>query len=272
MKRQIIRIDEEKCTGCGVCIPGCPEGALQIIDNKARLVSDLFCDGLGACLGTCPEGAIEVEEREAEPYNEAIVMKNIMAAGENTIKAHLKHLADHGELTYHAQALEILKAEGYDTESLCQEETMACGCSGTHTKVIDRQETSSKAMEGSLNSALKQWPVQLTLMNPAAGYFDNADLLISADCVPYAYGDFHRRFIQGKIVITFCPKLDADIESYIDKLAQIFVLHTIKSVTIVRMEVPCCGGTEVIIKRALEKAGKLHFVKVYVVSVDGNLI
>ena len=117
MKRQIIKIDSDRCTGCGLCIPGCPEGALQIIDGKARLVSDLFCDGLGACLGTCPEGAIEVEEREAEPYNEAIVMENIMAAGENTIKAHLKHLKDHGELTYYAQALEILKAKGYHTNN-----------------------------------------------------------------------------------------------------------------------------------------------------------
>ncbi len=271
MRRQIIKIDEAKCNGCGACIPGCPEGALQVIDGKARLVSDLFCDGLGACLGTCPEGAIEVEEREAEPYSEAIVMENIMAAGENTIKAHLHHLKSHGETKYHSQALEILKNNGFDIECLNKEETMACGCSGTHARKIDKQETPENTPAGVLNSELRQWPVQLTLLNPAAEYFENADLLISADCVPYAYGDFHRRFLKGKIVITFCPKLDKDIESYIDKLAQIFTLHSIKSVTIVRMEVPCCGGTEVIIKRALEQAGKLHFVKVYVVSVDGNV-
>ncbi len=271
MKRQIIKIDSDRCTGCGLCIPGCPEGALQIIDGKARLVSDLFCDGLGACLGTCPEGAIEVEEREAEPYNEAIVMENIMAAGENTIKAHLKHLKDHGELTYYAQALEILKAKGYHTDNLTQEEVMACGCSGTHAKKIDKP-SSANSSSGVVASELRQWPVQLSLLNPAAEYFEDADLLISADCVPYAYGDFHRKFLKGKIVITFCPKLDMDIERYIDKLSQIFTLHNINSVSIVRMEVPCCGGTETIIKRALEKAGKLHFVKVFVISVEGDII
>lgn len=271
MKRQIIKIDEAKCTGCGACIPGCPEGALQIIDNKARLVSDLFCDGLGACLGTCPEGAIVVEEREAEPYSEAIVMENIMAAGENTIKAHLKHLKDHGEMIYYGQALEILKAHGYDCDSLTQEEVMACGCSGTHARKIDKTDHQNSA-SGPVASELRQWPVQLTLINPAAQYFDDADLLISADCVPYAYGDYHRRFLKGKIVITFCPKLDMDIERYIDKLAQIFTLHNINSVTIVRMEVPCCGGTEVILKRALEKAGKLHFVKVFVISAEGDIL
>ena len=284
MKRQIIKIDETKCNGCGQCIPGCPEGALQIIDGKARLVSDLFCDGLGACLGTCPEGAIEVEEREAEPYSEAIVMENIMAAGENTIKAHLNHLKSHGETAYYTQALEILKANSYNIECLTTEDTMACGCSGTQARrisvaadvpsVVDRTSADkmSAATSERVKSELRQWPVQLTLLNPAAEYFENCELLISADCVPYAYGDFHHRFLKGKIVITFCPKLDMDIERYIDKLSQIFTLHTIKSVTIVRMEVPCCGGTEVILKRALEKAGKLHFVKVYVVSVDGSVI
>lgn len=271
MKRQIIKIDDTKCNGCGACIPGCPEGALQIIDGKARLVSDLFCDGLGACLGTCPEGAIEVEEREAEPYNEAIVMENIMAAGENTIKAHLKHLKDHGEMTYYAQALEILKTKGFDTDSLTQDEVMACGCAGTHARKIEKTEATNSP-GGTVLSELRQWPVQLTLVNPAAEYYDNADLLISADCVPYAFGDYHRKFLKGKVVVTFCPKLDMDIERYIDKLAQIFMLHDIKSVTIVRMEVPCCGGTEIILKRALEKAGKLHFVKVFVISADGDII
>jgi len=271
MKRQIIKIDDTKCTGCGACIPGCPEGALQIIDGKARLVSDLFCDGLGACLGTCPEGAIEVEEREAEPYNEAIVMENIMAAGENTIKAHLKHLKDHGEMTYNGQALEILKAKGYDTDALTREEVMACGCAGTQARKIEKTETSNN-YSGTILSELRQWPVQLTLVNPAAEYFENADLLISADCVPYAFADYHRKFLKGKIVVTFCPKLDMDIERYIEKLSQIFMLHEIKSVTIVRMEVPCCGGTEIILKRALEKAGKLHFVKVFVISAEGDII
>ncbi|HOH60728.1 MAG TPA: 4Fe-4S ferredoxin, partial [Candidatus Cloacimonadota bacterium] len=151
------------------------------------------------------------------------------------------------------------------------EDSMACGCSGTHAKKIEPAGLQND-MNGELHSELRQWPVQLTLLNPAAEYFENADLLISADCVPYAFGDFHRRFLKGKIAITFCPKLDPDLERYIDKLAQIFTLHTIKSVTIVRMEVPCCGGTEVLLQKALERAGKMHFVKVNVISVDGKII
>lgn len=271
MKRQIIKIDEEKCNGCGLCIPGCPEGAFQVIDGKARLVSDLFCDGLGACIGTCPQGAILVEEREAEPYSEALVMENIMKAGHNTIKAHLHHLKSHGEMNYYGQALDILKENGYDIDSLTQEETMECGCSGTHAQTIE-SKAGSDQNSGPLQSELGQWPVQLTLINPAAQYFDNADLLISADCVPYAFGDFHRRFLKGKIVITFCPKLDQDLERYIDKLAQIFSLHKINSVSIVRMEVPCCSGTEILLQKALERAGKMHFVKVNVISIDGKII
>ncbi|HHV36278.1 MAG TPA: 4Fe-4S binding protein [Candidatus Cloacimonetes bacterium] len=271
MIRQIIKIDEELCDGCGLCIPGCPEGALQIIDGKARLVSDLFCDGLGACIGDCPQGAISTEMREAEPYNEAIVMENIMAAGINTIKAHLKHLLDYGETGFYNEAIEILKKNGYDIDELTQEETMACGCSGTHAKKIEPAGNCAP-VEGVVRSELGQWPVQLALINPAASYFDDADLLISADCVPYAYGDFHRRFLKDKIVLTFCPKLDMDVERYIDKLAQIFKLHNIKSVTALRMEVPCCGGVEFILQKALERAGKMHFVKIYVIDPQGNII
>lgn len=270
MTRQIIKIDPDACTGCGDCITGCPEGAIQLIDGKARLVSDLFCDGLGACIGTCPAGAISIEEREAEPYSEELVLANIIPHGANTIKAHLKHLKDHGETAYHTQALEILKAQGYDIEALTCEETLACGCSGTHARKLE--PAAEKKSAGDASSKLRQWPVQLQLLNPAAEYFENADLLISADCVPYAFGDFHNRFLAGKIVITFCPKLDQQTERYIDKLAQIFTLHKIKSVTVVRMEVPCCGGTELILQKALEKAGKLHFVKVSVISVEGKII
>ncbi len=270
MKRQIINIDAATCTGCGDCITGCPEGAIQLIDGKARLVSDLFCDGLGACIGTCPVGAIHIEEREAEPYSEALTLENIIPHGANTIKAHLTHLKSHGETTYYNQAVEILKNKGMDIDSLTKEETMACGCSGTHARKLEPCETPKPT--GESYSQLRQWPVQLHLLNPAADYFEDADLLISADCVPYAFGDFHNRFLKGKTVITFCPKLDMDIERYIDKLAQIFTLHTIKSVTIVRMEVPCCGGTEVILQKALEKAGKMHFVKVNIISVDGKII
>lgn len=271
MKRQIITIDDEKCNGCGACITGCHEGALQLIDGKARLISDLFCDGLGACIGTCPVGAIEIEEREAEPYDEIKVMEKMINQGANTIKAHLKHMKDHGEIGYYNQALDFLKTQGYDMELIKESEAPACGCAGGNPKQIERSDTGNSDT-GTIHTELRQWPVQLHLINPAASYFDNADLLISADCVPYAFGDYHRRFLKGKIVITFCPKLDKDLDRYIDKLSEIFKNHNIKSLSIVRMEVPCCGGTEIIVQKALEKAGKMHFVKINVVSLDGNIV
>lgn len=274
MKRQIITIDETKCNGCGNCITGCPEGALQIIDNKARLVSDLFCDGLGACIGTCPERAITIEEREAEPYDERIVMENIVKQGANTIKAHLKHLDEHGENLFLSQAIAFLQEKGIEVpEFSCKEGDVACGCAGGAVKAFEKKPQPSVNNEsGKIESELRQWPVQLHLINPNADYFDNADLLISADCVPYAFGDYHRKFLQGKIVITLCPKLDKDIERYIDKLATIFSQHSIKSLSIVRMEVPCCGGTEMIVQKALEKAGKVHMVKLSVISLQGEIL
>jgi len=271
MKRQIIRIDEDKCNGCGNCITGCHEGALQLIDGKARLISDLFCDGLGACIGTCPQGAIKIEEREAEPYDERIVMENIIKQGDNTIKAHLKHMKDHGEIGYYNQALVFLKERNYDMEKTTKPDESPCGCAGGNPQTIEKKST-SQSNAGAIETELRQWPVQLHLINPAASYFENADLLISADCVPYAFGDYHRRFLKDKIVITFCPKLDKDIDRYIDKLAEIFKIHTIKSLSIVRMEVPCCGGTEIIVQKALEKAGRMHFVKLNIISIDGNII
>jgi len=272
MKRQIIEIDEEKCTGCGECIPNCPEGALQIIDGKARLVSDLFCDGLGACIGNCPEGAISTVEREAEPYNEAKVMENIIKAGSNTIKAHLKHLKDHDQTEYYSQAVEILKNKNIPVPDIKNEaECIHAGCPGMAARSIERRK-SSDAVPGPLNSELRQWPVQLHLMNPHAPYLKNADLLISADCAPFAFADFHRRFLTGKIVINFCPKLDQGIDRYVEKLAEIFSSADINSVTIIRMEVPCCGGIENIIRHALHKAGKSISLKTFVISIQGELI
>jgi len=270
MKRQIIKIDEDKCNGCGQCITGCHEGALQLIDGKARLISDLFCDGLGACIGTCPVEAITIEEREAEPYNERIVIENIARQGVNTVKAHLHHLKSHGEMNFYNQALDYLKEAGYDMCQFKEDEAPGCGCGGGNPKTISKAPAHSEA--GNLSTELRQWPVQLHLINPMAAYFDNAELLISADCVPYAYADFHRRFLKNKIVITLCPKLDRDIDRYVEKLAAIFSNHTIKSVNIVRMEVPCCGGTEMIVQKALEQAGKMHFVKINIVSIDGDII
>lgn len=272
MKRQIIEIDEELCTGCGDCVPNCPEGALQIIDGKARLISDLFCDGLGACIGECPEGAISTIEREAEPYDEKRVMENIIQAGPNTIKAHLQHLLDHDQDKFYALALEVLEEKGipvpeHKAEAACSTHS----CPGVNAQAFAPAETPASD-EKPGQSQLRQWPVQLHLLNSIAPYFENADLLISADCAPYAYADFHQRFLQGKIVITLCPKLDHGIDEYVEKLARIFSTHDIKSITVVRMEVPCCGGIEMIVQKALEKSGKSTKVEVQVVSIKGDLL
>lgn len=273
MKRQIIKIDETKCNGCGLCLPGCPEGALQVIDGKARLISDLFCDGLGACIGTCPVGAITIEERQAEPYAEAKVMENIIQAGPNTIKAHLLHLRDHGEKDYFEQAVAILLKKQLPVPKLDEETCTSGNCPGIAAREIKPEAVHPGNQEISPPvSELRQWPVQLHLINPNAAYLDNADLLIAADCVPFAYADFHRRFVKGKVVINFCPKLDQGLDRYIDKLAQIFQNKNISSISLVRMEVPCCGGIEIIIRKAMEQAGVMNFVKMNVISINGEII
>lgn len=273
MKRQIIKIDAEKCDGCGECVPDCPEGAIQMIDGKARLISDMFCDGLGACIGNCPTGAITTEEREAEPYDEAKVMENIIPAGANTIKAHLKHLNDHGLDKYVNQAVQILISKGIDIPDF-REAPSACasgGCPGSAAQSIDRDSSGGAGSYGTLQSELKHWPVQLHLINPNDPSFDNADLLVCADCVPFAFANFHEKFVKGKRLVMLCPKLDQGIERYISKLAAIFKEKNIKSVTVVRMEVPCCGGIEVIVQKALEIAGVSKMVRLTVVGIDGKM-
>lgn len=268
MKRKIIQIDETKCNGCGKCMPNCPEGALQLIDGKARLVSDLFCDGLGACIGECPLGAISVVEREAEPYDERKVMENIIRQGPATIKAHLKHLKDHGEGKLLETAIAFLNEKGIPAPALESQGRLPCGCPGTMAKRIARTE---QAKPEHSPSALRQWPVQLKLLNPAAEYFEGADLLISADCVAHAFGGFHREFLDGRILIVFCPKLDHATDEYVEKLAEIFRFHEIRSITVARMEVPCCGGTTAIVEEALKAAGKTMEINVKIVGLDGRI-
>ena len=306
MKRKIISIDEEKCTGCGQCIPDCPEGALQIIEGKARLVSDLFCDGLGACIGTCPEGAISVVEREAVPYDEKTVMATITKQGAPVIKAHLGHLAGHGQTDLYDQAIEYLietgipipdhtaperrkpaahpctgqPAAGRMGEGTCSPGLHPvhpfAGCPGSAARSISRDRDKTglprQPSAGQAASELRQWPVQLALLNPAAPYFENADLLVSADCVPFAHAGFHTEFLQGKILIIFCPKLDADIDGYIEKLAQIFTLHVIKSITVARMEVPCCGGVRYVMDKALAKARKKIPITEKTILIRGGIL
>jgi len=276
MKRSIITIDEEKCNGCGLCVPDCPEGALQVIDGKVRLVSDLFCDGLGACLKTCPEGALTVEEREAEPYSERKVMENVVKHGANVIKAHLHHLKEHGEMKYLREAVEYLQEKGIPVPH--QEEAapvaQPCGCPGSAAMDMRNRgdEKIATVPSVSVESELRQWPVQLKLLNPAAPYFDGADLLLAADCVPFAYGNFHRDLLFNRIVIIFCPKLDPYIEEYIDKVAAILSMHEIRSITVARMEVPCCGGVNMVLERAMAKAGKNIPVRETVIGIKGDIL
>jgi NAD-dependent dihydropyrimidine dehydrogenase PreA subunit len=271
MKRDIIRINEEKCTGCGDCMVGCPEGALQVIDGKARLINDLFCDGLGACIGTCPEGAIKIESREAKPYDEYEVIENIIKSGPNVIKAHLQHLHDHGQKDIIDQAIEVLEKKDIEVPDYKEDKPLPCGCPSSMAQNITRKE--SKFEEPTILSAeLKNWPVQLQLLSPNAPYLKNADLLIAADCVPFAYPNFHQRFLKDKVLIILCPKLDKTIDQYVDKLAEIFKTQNIKSISIVHMEVPCCSGIEIIVKRALEKSKQNIIIKDYTISINGEII
>lgn len=272
MKRKIIKINEELCNGCGVCIPDCPEGALQVIDGKARLISDLFCDGLGACIKACPQGAMITEEREAEPYDEIKVMDNVVKGGKNVIKAHLKHLKEHGENKFFTQAVEYLIHNGYDVPEI-EEKPLPCGCPGTMQKDLSKEKTQQKTVKAiNMQSELGNWPIQLKLMNPNAPYLKNADLVIAADCTAFAYPNFHQKFLKDKVLMMLCPKLDNDLDSYVEKLANIFESHEINSITIIHMEVPCCGGVEAIVKEALQKARKNIIIKDYTVSLNGDLI
>jgi ferredoxin len=272
MKRDIIKIDEEKCTGCGTCITGCPEGALQLIDGKARLVSDLFCDGLGACIGDCPEGAIEVERRETEPYDEYKVMENVIKCGPNVIKAHLKHLNDHGQKDFLNQAIDFLNEKNIEVPNYEEEVSVPCVCPGSMPQDLGENKIESSTEPQILSAELRNWPVQLQLLNPNAPYLKNVDLLIAADCAPFAYANFHQRFLKDKVLIILCPKLDKTIDQYVDKLAEIFEKQDIKSISIVHMEVPCCSGIEIIVKRALEKAQKNIIIKDYTISISGEII
>jgi NAD-dependent dihydropyrimidine dehydrogenase PreA subunit len=274
VKRDIIKIDEDRCTGCGLCIPNCPEGALQVIAGKARLVSDLACDGLGACIGHCPEDAITVEKREAEPYDESKVMESIVKAGPAVIRAHLDHLQAHGQDQYLAEARAFLKTMGIAEPAPA---ATAGGCPGSRMMDFGREtkgagEAGAAAGAAAPQSELRQWPVQLHLLNPHAPYFKGADLLVAADCVPFTYAGFHDRFLRGKALVIFCPKLDDSDDLYIEKLTEIVKHNDIKSITVLHMEVPCCFGTTRVIEEALKRSGKNVVVKDYTISIRGDII
>ena len=232
MLRRIIKIDEEKCNGCGACANACHEGAIEMVEGKARLTREDYCDGLGDCLPACPTGAITFEEREAPAYDEEAV-----------------RMAKHNK----------------------QGETLPCGCPGTASKTICRtQEQPAVSVSAPAASRLAQWPCQLKLVPVNAPYFDGAHLLIAADCCAFAYGNFHEDFIRGRITLIGCPKLDG--VDYAEKLTAILANNDIRSVKVVRMEVPCCGGLENAVKRALAASGKLIPWQVVTVSTDGRIL
>jgi NAD-dependent dihydropyrimidine dehydrogenase PreA subunit len=281
VKRKIIKIDEELCTGCGECIPNCPEGAIQLIDGKARMISDIFCDGLGACMGHCPVDAITIEEREAEKYDEKKVMVNVVKQGENVIKAHLKHLRDHNQHEYLDQAVEYLKENKIniplDKESPIHEEVepLACGCPGSAVQVLSGEQDihgcEIKTAEYKVPSQLNHWPVQLMLVPPTASYLKNANLLITADCVPVANPNFHNELLKGKIVLMGCPKFDK-MDYFLKKLVDIFKTNNPKSITIAMMEVPCCFGLNKLVLDAVNESGMEIPVETIVINVKGEKI
>ncbi len=311
MEREIIEIDEELCIGCGNCVPNCHQGALQIIDGKARLISDLMCEGLGACVGHCPTGAMTISRREAEPYDEAQVMEKIISQGPNVIRAHLDHLVQHSQHTYLAQAKKILSERGITVEptkpsnelhqqtapennhadqnkphqhnhhnhhnhhgggcpgSMARSFAPAAGGStGPFTPGID----SPSAQPSAQPSALRQWPVQLHLLNPAAQYFQRADVLLAADCSAYAAGNFHRDFLAGKTLAIACPKLDRNLESYIVKITAMIDESKINTLTVLIMEVPCCGGLLQIARTAVEQASRKIPLKLLVMGLEGEIL
>ncbi|MDD6194156.1 MAG: 4Fe-4S binding protein [Lachnospiraceae bacterium] len=233
MIRKIIKIDEEKCNGCGACASACHEGAIDMVDGKAKLTRENYCDGLGDCLPACPTGAISFEEREAPAYDEAAVL----ASKQKTAPKNLP-----------------------------------CGCPGTQSKTIHREAVSDtcSVSNAPVTSQLTQWPVQIKLVPVQAPYFDNANLLVAADCTAYAYGNFHNEFIRNHITLIGCPKLDE--VDYTEKLTEIIRKNNIKSVTVVRMEVPCCGGIENAVTSALQASGKFIPWQVVTISTDGKLL
>ena len=237
MIRKIIHIDEEKCNGCGICANACHEGAIDIIDGKAKLVREHFCDGFGDCLPGCPTGAITFEEREAPAYDEAAVK----------------------------QAQQLKQQEKMQREGM---QIPHGGCPGSRMRQMKRETTAPT--ENKMESQLQQWPVQIKLVPTQAPYFEGAKLLIAADCTAYAYANFHQDFIRGKVVLVGCPKLDS--VDYSEKLEEIIRSNNISSVTVVRMEVPCCGGLEMAAKKALQNSGKFIPWQVVTISVDGKIL
>jgi NAD-dependent dihydropyrimidine dehydrogenase PreA subunit len=300
MKRDILKIDEDLCNGCGQCVPSCHEGALQVIDGKVRLVSELMCDGLGACIGHCPEGAIIIETREAEPYNEIRVMEQMKDKGKNTIVAHLKHLKDHGETGFLQEGVSYLKdhrtelkfsleevlseVRNHSKESVSQSHPQpqpqpqpqlhhdGGGCPGSRTMVIEKPEQTFIDLHSDQPSELRQWPVQMHLVNPNAPYFRSADLLLAADCVAFSMGAFHSKHLRGKSLAIACPKLDQATDSYVEKLTAMIDIAKVNTITVMMMEVPCCGGLQQMVRRAMDNSSRKVPLKKIIVGIKGDIL
>jgi NAD-dependent dihydropyrimidine dehydrogenase PreA subunit len=298
MKRDILKIDEELCNGCGQCVPNCHEGALQVIDGKVRLISELMCDGLGACIGHCPEGAITIEKREAEPYSETRVMEQMKDKGKNTIIAHLKHLKDHGEREFVHEGVSYLKEHRAELKFNLDEVISEVhnhgvvpaapqvahihspnhrhgggGCPGSRTMVIEKPAaTNIGTTTADQPSELRQWPVQMHLVNPNAPYFRGSDLLLAADCVAFSMGGFHSNHLKGKSLAIACPKLDQGTDSYVDKLVSMIDISKVNTITVMMMEVPCCGGLLQMAKTAMANAGRKVPIKQMIVGIGGEVL
>jgi Pyruvate/2-oxoacid:ferredoxin oxidoreductase delta subunit len=250
MKRKIIKIDEEKCNGCGLCVPGCHEEAIKIIDGKARLVNDVFCDGLGACLGECPEGALTIVEREADPFDEKIVQETIARKKRATTQTTGGKSAPQG---------------------LAVVSPAAHGCPGSAPAVFERK-TQATAHAGARQSELTNWPIQLHLVNPAADFFRGKDVVLAADCVAFSLPDFHERFLQGKSLAIACPKLDEGQDEYIEKIRKMVDESKINTLTVIMMEVPCCRGLMQIAHTAVQGAKRKIPLKAIIVGIRGDVI
>jgi NAD-dependent dihydropyrimidine dehydrogenase PreA subunit len=301
MVREMVKIDEALCNGCGLCVPGCHEGALQVIDGKARLISDLMCDGLGACLGHCPQGAITIDKREAEPYNETKVMEIMVGKGLNTVVAHLNHLKEHNETAYLREGVKYLldhepeisfpvldainkihedepKIRAHtklghkpDTHH-AQPHHPQGGCPGSQAISFGTRAGSESVHSGEQSSELRHWPVQLHLVNPVAPYYRNADVVIAADCTAFAMGDFHSRFLKGKSLAIACPKLDSNMEIYREKIIRMIDEAQVNTITVMIMQVPCCGGLLQLVKSAVAVTERKVPVKLVVVGLEGNAL
>jgi len=265
MLRKIVTIDEEKCNGCGLCVPSCAEGAIRMINGKAVLAADNLCDGLGACLGECPQDAIKIIEREADEFDEVAVEQHLQSLG-STPQHHKQehkheHKHDHGHGHDHGK--------GHHDHGHHHGHGHGGGCPGSRAMSFTAPATAA-ADTGSRQSTLAQWPVQLHLVPTSAPYFQDADLLIAADCVPFAYADFHKDYLAGKAVVIGCPKLD-DNQFYLQKLTELFRNSSLKSITVMRMEVPCCGGIVMAARQALAACGKDIPFREVTVGIRGEI-